>query len=265
MCLAVSERPHRIMEALFEVATETGVLNGKRRRAVDSTGLDGVVARKDTIMQLIPAIRRFSRDLPNGTTLQATHATGYDYTRVGKLEIAWDDTDTKTIRCPVGGRDQSASQIPRNDQEQRLVEDPPGGPDPSTTAETRSHPARDGLDPGLRPKAGRDTGPKTVPGPGITRTGRRNCWVIRNREQETNQKQRLPMPRRPVPAPSQRNQSSGLPLNQQRPSRDGISQQSSPHPHSVHRMRARWKVPHRGADTSIQPLLVAPQCPRPCW
>ncbi|WP_246528140.1 transposase, partial [Pseudarthrobacter albicanus] len=47
--LAASERPHRITEAVFEVITETGVLNGRRRRAVDSTVLDDAVARQDTI------------------------------------------------------------------------------------------------------------------------------------------------------------------------------------------------------------------------
>lgn len=93
--LAASERPHRIMEAVFEVVTETGVLAGKRRRAVDSTVLDDAVARQDTVTQLIAAIRRFGRDVPEGATLLAVHATGYDYSRVGKPDIAWDDREAK--------------------------------------------------------------------------------------------------------------------------------------------------------------------------
>jgi hypothetical protein len=41
------------------------VLKSKRRRAVDSTVLDDtLVARQDTITQLIARIRRFARDVP---------------------------------------------------------------------------------------------------------------------------------------------------------------------------------------------------------
>lgn len=72
-----------------------GILNGKRRRAVDSTVLDDAVARQDTITQLIAAIRRFGRDIPDGASLLAIHATGYDYARAGKPEIAWDDQEAK--------------------------------------------------------------------------------------------------------------------------------------------------------------------------
>lgn len=93
--LAASGNTHRIMEAIAEVITETGVLVGKRRRAVDSTVLDDAVARQDTITQLIAAVRRFGRDIPGGKHLVATHAAGYDYTRTGKPDIAWDDQDAK--------------------------------------------------------------------------------------------------------------------------------------------------------------------------
>ncbi len=93
--LAASKSPHRIMEAVFEVVTATGVLAGKRRRAVDSTVLDDAVARQDTITQLIAAIRRFDREVPDGASLLALHADGFDYSRVGKPEIAWDDEQAK--------------------------------------------------------------------------------------------------------------------------------------------------------------------------
>ena len=93
--LAASKNPHRIMEAIAEVIAETGVLTGKHRRAVDSTVLDDAVARQDTITQLIAAVRRFGRDVPGGQELVAAHATGYDYTRTGKPDIAWDDQDAK--------------------------------------------------------------------------------------------------------------------------------------------------------------------------
>jgi hypothetical protein len=93
--LAGSGNPHRIMEAIAEIVAETGVLKGKRRRAVDSTVLDDAVARQDTITQLIAAVRRFGRDVPGGQDLVGIHARGYDYTRTGKPDIAWDDQDAK--------------------------------------------------------------------------------------------------------------------------------------------------------------------------
>ncbi|CCQ46224.1 transposase DDE domain protein [Pseudarthrobacter siccitolerans] len=83
------------MEAIAEVVAETGVLKGKRRRAVDSTVLDDAVARQDTITQLIAAVRRFGRDVPGGQDLVVSHAKGYDYSRTGKPDIAWDDQDAK--------------------------------------------------------------------------------------------------------------------------------------------------------------------------
>jgi hypothetical protein len=93
--LAASKNPHRIMEAIAEVVAETGVLKGKRRRAMDSTVLDDAVARQDSITQLIAAVRRFGRDIPAGQDLVNTHATGYDYARSGKPDIDWDDQDAR--------------------------------------------------------------------------------------------------------------------------------------------------------------------------
>ncbi len=93
--LAGSGNPRRIMEAIAEVVAETGILKGKRRRAVDSTVLDDAVARQDSITQLIAGIRRFGRDVPGAQELVSTYATGYDYTRTGRPDIAWDDQDAK--------------------------------------------------------------------------------------------------------------------------------------------------------------------------
>ncbi|WP_211883268.1 transposase, partial [Pseudarthrobacter albicanus] len=44
---------------------------------------------------LIAVIRRFGRDVPDGKSLLAVHAPGYDYSRVGKPDIAWDDREAK--------------------------------------------------------------------------------------------------------------------------------------------------------------------------
>ncbi|GAB2721085.1 hypothetical protein GCM10027038_19500 [Arthrobacter bambusae] len=48
-----------------------------------------------TITQLIAGIRRFGRDVAGGQDLLATQATGYDYTRTGKPDIAWGDQDAR--------------------------------------------------------------------------------------------------------------------------------------------------------------------------
>ena len=59
------------------------------------TGDLRLVSCKDTVTQLIAGIRRFGRDVPGGKDLLSTHASGYDYTRTGKPDIAWDDQDAK--------------------------------------------------------------------------------------------------------------------------------------------------------------------------
>ena len=62
--LAKSERPDRINDAVRQVIEQTGILRGRRKRAVDSTILADAVATQDTITQLISAIRRVGRQVP---------------------------------------------------------------------------------------------------------------------------------------------------------------------------------------------------------
>src|ERR1700729_4240731 len=59
--IAKSGRPHRVNDAVRQVAEQTGVLKGRRRRAVDSTILADAVATQDTVTQLVAAIRRVAR------------------------------------------------------------------------------------------------------------------------------------------------------------------------------------------------------------
>ena len=75
-----------------EVITETGVLKGKVRRALDSTVLDDAVATQDTVTQLIAAIRRVRRLVP---AAEALELSGHDYADAGKPRIAWDDDDAR--------------------------------------------------------------------------------------------------------------------------------------------------------------------------
>jgi Transposase domain (DUF772)/Transposase DDE domain len=93
--LAKSDRPHRISDAVAVVVEGTGVLTGRRRRAVDSTVLADAVATQDTITQLIAAIRRAGRVVAGAGELIAELCTGHDYSSPGKPKIVWDDPAAK--------------------------------------------------------------------------------------------------------------------------------------------------------------------------
>jgi hypothetical protein len=93
--LAASERPHRINDAVKQVVEATGILRGRRRRAVDSTILADAVATQDTITQLIASIRRVARHVPGAAQQIAAVCTGHDYTRPGKPDVDWDDPAAK--------------------------------------------------------------------------------------------------------------------------------------------------------------------------
>lgn len=93
--LAASSHPNRIFEVVAAVIAETGAVAGKTRRALDSTILDDAVARQDTVTQLIAAIRRVAREVPGAAALVAARASGHDYSRPGKPEIAWDDRQAR--------------------------------------------------------------------------------------------------------------------------------------------------------------------------
>jgi Transposase domain (DUF772) len=93
--IAKSQRPHRVNDAVRQVIEATGVLRGRRRRAVDSTILDDAVATQDTITQLIGAIRRVGREVPGAGEVIAAVCTGHDYSGVGKPRIDWMDPAAK--------------------------------------------------------------------------------------------------------------------------------------------------------------------------
>jgi len=93
--IARSERPHRVNDAIRKIVEETGVLKGRRRRAVDSTILADAVATQDTVTQLISAIRRVAREVPGAAELIARVCTGHDYSVPGKPKIDWDDPQAK--------------------------------------------------------------------------------------------------------------------------------------------------------------------------
>ena len=93
--IAASARPHRVSDAVKAVVEQTGILKGRRRRAVDSTVLADAVATQDTVTQLISAVRRVARTVPGAAEQIAAVCTGHDYSRPGKPKIDWDDPAAK--------------------------------------------------------------------------------------------------------------------------------------------------------------------------
>jgi hypothetical protein len=89
--LAASDQPNRIFDAVQAVVDATGILRGKKRRALDSTILADAVATQDTVTQLIAAIRRLARQVPGAAEHIATACSGHDYSKPGKPKIDWDD------------------------------------------------------------------------------------------------------------------------------------------------------------------------------
>ena len=93
--IAKSQRPHRVNDAVRKIMEQTGVLKGRRRRAVDSTILADGVATQDTVTQLVSAIRRVAREVPGAAEQIAAVCTGHDYSKPGKPKIDWDDPAAK--------------------------------------------------------------------------------------------------------------------------------------------------------------------------
>jgi IS5 family transposase len=93
--LALSGDRDRIFVRVREVIDATGVIKGRRRRALDSTVFEDAVATQDTVTQLIAAIRRVIREVPGSAEVAAGYCTAHDYTDPGKPRIAWDDEQAR--------------------------------------------------------------------------------------------------------------------------------------------------------------------------
>ena len=92
--IAKSQRPDRVFDAVAEVITETGILRGRRRRCVGSTVLDDAVATRDTVTQLVAAVRKVARVVPGAAAVIAGRCR-LDYPKPGKPFIDWDDPAAK--------------------------------------------------------------------------------------------------------------------------------------------------------------------------
>jgi IS5 family transposase len=89
--LRASEAPERIFDAVRAVIDATGVIAAKTRRVLDSTVLDDAVTTQDAVMQLVSAIRRVRRLVPEA---KALNLAAHDYDNdPGKPACAWDDPD----------------------------------------------------------------------------------------------------------------------------------------------------------------------------
>src|SRR5450755_354632 len=106
--IAKSARPHRVNDAVKQVIEQTGILRGRRRRAVDATILADAVATQDTVTQLISAIRRVAREVPGAAEQIAQACTGHDYSRPGKPKIDWDDPAAKDALVSALANDANA-------------------------------------------------------------------------------------------------------------------------------------------------------------
>ena len=83
-----------MFDAVAEVIGQTGILRGRRKRAVDSTVLDDAVATQDTVTQLTAAIRKVARVVPGAAGVIARVCV-LDYSKPGKPPIDWDDPAAK--------------------------------------------------------------------------------------------------------------------------------------------------------------------------
>jgi IS5 family transposase len=89
--LRASDRPERIFDAVRAVIDATGVIRDRTRRVLDSTVLDDAVTTQDAVMQLVSAVRRVRRLVPEARALELTT---HDYDDdPGKPACAWDDPD----------------------------------------------------------------------------------------------------------------------------------------------------------------------------
>jgi IS5 family transposase len=89
--LRASDRPERIFDVVRAVVAATGAITGRTRRVLDSTVLDDAVTTQDAVMQLVSAIRRVRRLVPEAKALTLT---AHDYDNdPGKPACAWDDPE----------------------------------------------------------------------------------------------------------------------------------------------------------------------------
>ncbi len=91
--LRASKKPERIFDAVREVVTESGVLDGRSRRALDSTILDDAVATQDTVTIISSQIRRCRRLIPEAADVVLV---AHDYESKAKPSCDWSDPESRS-------------------------------------------------------------------------------------------------------------------------------------------------------------------------
>ena len=122
--LAASENPDRMFDAVREVVRATGALTGRTRRALDATILEDAVATQDTVTQLIAAIRRVAREVPDAAEVVAAHCAAHDYDDPGKPAIAWNDAEARArlVDALVGDAHRLLGHLPEQQLGPRAAE-----------------------------------------------------------------------------------------------------------------------------------------------
>jgi hypothetical protein len=106
--LARSEQPHRVFDAVLDVARQAGLVG--RRRVLDSTPLYDAVATMDTITLVRSAVRGLLAvaDAELAVALRAQVSSGDDYATAAKPMIDWDDETAREELIDSRARDAMA-------------------------------------------------------------------------------------------------------------------------------------------------------------
>ena len=91
--LRASDRPERIFDAVRQVITESGVLEKRSRRALDSTILHDAVATQDTVTMISSQIRRCRRLIPQAADVVLV---AHDYESKTKPSCDWSDPESRS-------------------------------------------------------------------------------------------------------------------------------------------------------------------------
>ena len=90
-----SDDPERIFNAVRDVIHGSGVLAGRKRRALDSTLLDDAVTTQDTVVMITAQVRKCRKLIPAAA---AVGVTACDYDNARRPVCDWSDPDE---RCRV--------------------------------------------------------------------------------------------------------------------------------------------------------------------
>jgi hypothetical protein len=98
--LRCSDRPRRIFDAVCQVGRGDRVLSGRRRRVLDSTVLADAVATQDTVTQLVAAIRRVRRLVPQARAVAVALLAA-----VNELDLEAEQAEAVALLALVAGQD----------------------------------------------------------------------------------------------------------------------------------------------------------------